>query len=484
MNSFIYKSAIELAQLIRNGEATSVQIVQEHLAHIKKHNPLLNAVIILIEEEALRTAAECDEETQRGHSRGALHGVPMTIKEQFWLKGTKSTLNSKMLKNWTATEDAVIVERLKKAGAVIMGKTNVPLNLLDFQVSGEIYPDGKNPFNPDHSPGGSSGGAAAAVASGMTPIELGADFGGSIRVPSHYCGVYGLKPTENTVPMHGNIPKLKVDKGYIFNMQQAGPLARTLEDLELVWQIIKGPHESDRTTPRIAWQDPSDKTLDNLKIAWADGWQGYETSEQTRITISQFIKHLNEHGGKTTQKTPENNLHERSLSLYVRLFPQVIAHGLPWYFKIFLKWLIKLTILRGLDKYLWEYRHGFKTSLKNYSETMGIRAGITQEWEEFFKNYDLLICPMSYGPAFRRGKTGKPITYNGKTLVYLNYVWPYVACFYATGLPALNIPLGIGKEGLPLGIQVVGPYWSEPLLLHFAKLVSGFTPGFVKPMGY
>ena len=140
--------------------------------------------------------------------------------------------------------------------------------------------------------------------------------------------------------------------------------------------------------------------------------------------------------------------------------------------------------MKGMNKFRSEYNHGFSSSLKTYSETMGIRTEIISEWEQFFKQYDLLICPMSYGPAFRRCKMGTPITYNGKTLIYLNYVWPYVACFNATGLPALNIPLGIGKEGLPLGIQVVGPYWSEPLLLHFAKLVSGFTPGFVKPMGY
>ena len=147
MGNFIYKSAIELADLISSGQATSSEIVKEHLEQIKKFNPTLNAVIILLEEEALKEAEQCDEEAREGIYRGPLHGVPMTIKEQFWLKGTKTTVNFKMFKDWTAPEDAVIVDRLKKAGAIIMGKTNVPKNLTDYQVSGDIYPECKNPYN-------------------------------------------------------------------------------------------------------------------------------------------------------------------------------------------------------------------------------------------------------------------------------------------------------------------------------------------------
>ncbi|MCK5462578.1 MAG: amidase, partial [Bacteroidales bacterium] len=161
MGHFIYKSAIELADMISSGQATSTEIVKDHLAQINKHNPGLDAVVILLEEEALKEAAQCDEEARQGQYRGPLHGVPMTIKEQYWLKGTKTTVNFKMFKDWTAREDAVIVDRLRKAGAVIMGKTNVPKNLTDYQVSGDIYPECKNPYNPEYSPGGSSGGSSA-----------------------------------------------------------------------------------------------------------------------------------------------------------------------------------------------------------------------------------------------------------------------------------------------------------------------------------
>jgi len=166
MSKYIYKSAIELAQLIRDRKASSTDIVTEHISRIKQYNSELNAVIISLEEEALKIATECDNEVKLGKSRGPLHGVPMTIKEQFWIKGTKSTLNFKMLKDWVAPEDAVVVKRLKNAGAIILGKTNVPKNLTDYQVSGDIYPEGKNPYNTEYSPGGSSGGSSAALAAG------------------------------------------------------------------------------------------------------------------------------------------------------------------------------------------------------------------------------------------------------------------------------------------------------------------------------
>ena len=231
MQQFIYKSASELAQLIRTGQAASAEIIKEHLQQIKNHNDKLNALVTIFENEALQTAAECDKEAIQGNFRGPLHGVPVTIKEQFWIKGQRSNTNFKMLKDFVAPEDALIIDRIKKSGAIILGQTNVPKNLLDYQVWGDIYPEGKNPYNTEYSPGGSTGGGAAALAAGFTPLELGGDFGGSIRVPANFCGLYGLKPTDKTVPLHGNIPLPKNAKTFLVHMAQAGPLARNLDDL-------------------------------------------------------------------------------------------------------------------------------------------------------------------------------------------------------------------------------------------------------------
>ncbi len=484
MSKYIYKSATELAQLIRDGKATSTEVVKEHLARIKQYNPELNAVVIFLEDEALRIAAECDNEVKLGKSRGPLHGVPMTVKEQYWVKDTKSTLNFKMLKDWVAPEDAVVISRLKRAGAIILGKTNVPKNLTDYQVYGDIYPEGKNPYSTDYSPGGSSGGASTALASGMTPIELGGDFGGSIRNPSNFCGLFGMKPTENTVPGHGNAPAPKGARGFIFHMAQAGPMARNPEDLELVWKIIRGPDRSDRNTPRIEWKNSEGKSLSDYKIAWVDSWPDYETSSKTKSVIRNFIDQLNKKNCKTENTGPVGDIHKRSLSLFVRLFSQLISQDVPWFIKPLMKMQLKNGLLKGIDKFHRELSKGFKDSFIDYSETMGIRAGIVSEWEHYFDKFDLLICPMGFGPAFKRCKIGTPINYDGKKLIYVNYVWPYLACFNASGHPGIDIPLGIGEDGLPIGVQVVGPYWSEPDLIHFAKLVSEFTPGFIKPEKY
>lgn len=484
MSNFIYQSATALAAAIREGKATSTEVVKAHLAQIRKHNSNLNAVAILVEDEALKAAAQCDAEARAGTLRGPLHGVPMTVKEQFWVKGLKCTLNSRMLKSWTAPQDAVVVERLRSAGAVLLGKTNVAKNLTDYQVNGDIYREGKNPYRLAHTPGGSSGGSAAALAAGMTPLELGGDFGGSIRIPANYCGVYGLKPTESTIPGHGVVPIPKGAKGFTFHMAQAGPMARSPEDLELMWQILRGPHSSDRTTPPIAWQAPKHSALQDYRIAWVDGWPGYQASRQTQKVIRTFIATLAKHGCKTEEGGPPDALHGRSLQVFVRLFAQLISQDVPWFIRPLLKHGLKSGVFKGFDSYQEELNQGFKDSFIYYSETMGMRARIVGEWERLFDSHDLLICPASFGPAFKRCKIGTPLSYDGKELVYIKYALPYVACFNASGHPAMNIPLGLDEEGMPVGVQVVGPYWGEPDLLQFAKLVTSLAGGFTRPHGY
>lgn len=480
----MFASATELASRIRSGETTSSQVVADHLEQIKKRNDSLRAVILLLEEAALAEAAQCDREAAAGQFRGPLHGVPMTIKEQFWLKGQRSTLNSKRLRNWVAPADAQAVTRLRQAGAIIMGKTNVPLNLVDYQVQGQLFPEGKSPYNLEYTPGGSSGGAAAALASGMTPLELGGDFGGSIRIPANYCGVYGLKTTESTIPNHGGGPVPEGSRGQVWHMAVAGPMARTPEDLELAWKVLRGSDPDERTVARIDWRDAGGKSLADYRIAWVDQWPGFPTSAQTSSVIAAFVRSLSGHGASLANDAPTASLHRRSLELYVRLFPQIIAQEVPRAIRPLMKAQLKRGLLKGQRGFDTELRQGFHLGFKNYAETMTRRAATIGEWERYFADHDLLICPMSYGPAFKRCPVGTPIPGDSGSMPYLNYAWPFVACFNATGHPGINIPLGLNEQGLPIGVQVVGPYWSEPDLIQFAKLVAGFTPGFVPPPGF
>ncbi|HEY1869942.1 MAG TPA: amidase [Chitinophagaceae bacterium] len=488
MSQYIYKSAIELARLIREGKATSMGIVSEHIERIKNHNDKLNALISIFEVEALQEAATCDKEAKEGKFRGPLHGIPVTIKEQFWIKGKNSNTNFKMLKDFVAPEDAVIVDRIRKSGAIILGQTNVPRNLLDYQVSGDIYPEGKNPYNTDYSPGGSTGGGAAALAAGFTPLELGADFGGSVRVPSNFCGLYGLKPTEKTVPLYGNIPLPKKAKSFIVHMVQAGPLARDIGDLELLWKIIVGPHESDRNIPDINWKQSAKKSLSEYKIAWTDGWPGFETSSQIKTAIKSLADKLNTNGCYIEMRIPDDTLHIESLKTWAGIFPYVIAQGTPWFIRAIIKMQLYSNLLKGAKKempYITKpMNNAFKLDANHYGEMMHQKRLITQRWENFFSEYDFLICPVAFGPSFERTKTGSKLSYEGKEMIYLKYVWPYVACFNVSGNPVITIPLGLGKEGLPLGVQIVGKYWSEPELINFAKQVAKLTEGFVIPRDY
>jgi amidase len=488
MNQYIYKSATELASLIRKGEATSSDIVKAHLEQIKKHNEKINALISIFEEEALYEAELCDKEARDGKFRGPLHGVPVTIKEQFWIKGKNSNTNFKRLKDFVAPEDAVIVDRIRKSGAIILGQTNVPKNLIDYQVRGDIYPEGKNPYNTDYSPGGSTGGGAAALAAGFTSLELGGDFGGSIRVPSNFCGLYGLKTTENTVPVHGNVPLPKNADTFIVHMAVAGPLARSIDDVELLWKIIVGQHESDRNIPDIYWKQPSNRSFSDYKIAWTDGWPEYETSSQISEAIKSFAEKLKENGCNIEKKIPDEKLHQDSLKAYVGIFPYVIAQGTPWFVRAIIKMQLRAGFLKGIKKassYLnTEMNKGFKLNANHYGRAMLQRSLITKRWELFFDEYDFLICPVAYGPSYKSCKTGNKLKYDGKEMIYINYVWPFNACFNVSGNPSITIPLGLGKEGLPIGFQIVSKYWNEPELIHFAKKLALLTEGFIRPKGY
>ena len=469
---------------MRDRRATSVDIVKEHIARIKERNGELNALVALFEAEALAVAAERDRQAQEGKFIGPLHGVPVTVKEQFWIRGKRSTLNAKMHKNFVAPEDAVVVERIRKSGAVILGQTNVPRFLLDYQVWGDLYPEGKNPYNTECTPGGSTGGGAAAVAAGFSPLELGEDLGGSIRIPANFCGLYGLKPTEKTVPLHGDIPLAKNAKTFIVHMVQAGPLARTLEDIEILWKVIVGPHESDRNTPRIEWHIPAKKSLAEYKVAWVDGWPDHPVSGQVSAAIKGLVGTLHQHGCRVEKQSPEGNLHEESLDVWMGILPYIIAQGAPWFVRQLLKRDITSKVLRGLKKHKKDFDRAFGMSANHYGEMMLRRSIVISRWEHFFADRDFLICPSSFGPAYPRTQIGNRLSYDGTDMIYVDYAFPFVACFNASGHPALNLTLGLGTEGLPLGVQIVGPYWSEPELIAFAKNVAHLTQGFVKPNNY
>jgi amidase len=477
-----YTTATLLARRIRNREIASVEVIEAFLARIAAHDDKLNAIVQLFEADARSRAEEADEALARGQSWGVLHGVPVTIKEQFLMAGTPSTLNTKRMKDFIAPEDGLLVKRIKSAGAVILGKTNVPANLEGYQVQGDLYAEGKNPYGLEYSPGGSSGGGGAAVAAGLTALELGADGGGSLRVPAHFCGVFCLKPTDKTIPRYGAAPLPKGARGFLVNMAQPGPLGRSIDDLELLWEIIRGPDPSDFEIAPIEWRPRSGRTLDQLRFAWTDGFEPYVAGAETREQLAALAVRIERAGARVEKAAPA--IHPRASEVFVQLFGALVGQDMPWLVRKIFPFVAARGVLKGQPNVVRLLRRALKMDTQEYAAALGVKRVLVEDIESFFGSHDVLLAPVSYGPAFKRCKQGSAIDFDGAMRPYNDYCWPYVGPFNASGHPALVMPLGTSKDARPIGVQLIGPYWSEPELLHIARQLAPLTKGFVAPQGF
>jgi amidase len=477
-----FATATELARLIRIREVSSAEVTNAFLARIAAHNGKLNAVVYLPETDARSRAQEADAALARGESWGPLHGVPVTIKEQFLMAGTPSTLNTKRLKDFIAPEDGVLVKRVRSAGAVILGKTNVPANSQGYQVQGEIYPEGKNPYGLEYSPGGSSGGGAAAVASGMTALELAADAGGSLRVPAHFCGVFCLKPTDKTIVRYGGLPFPKGARGFLVNMAQPGPLSRSIDDLRLLWEVIRGPDPSDFEIAPIDWQSPSGRSLEQLRFAWTDRFEEYQAGAETRGQLAALAERIEHAGARVEKAAPA--IYPRAGEVFVQLFGALLGQDMPWLVRKIFPIFAARGLLKGQPDVVRLLRRALKMNTQEYAAALGAKRVLVEELEHFFGSHDVLLAPVSFGPAFKRCKEGSALDFDGAMRPYNDYCWPYVGPFSASGHPLLVMPLGTSKDGLPIGVQLIGRYWSEPELLHIAKQLAPLTNGFIAPRGF
>jgi amidase len=477
-----YATATELARRIRDREISSTDVIEAFLARIAAHNSKLNAIVQLFEAEARSRAREADAALARGESWGPLHGIPVTVKEMFLIANTASTLNSTRLKNFISRQDGVLVGRIKMAGAVILGKTNVPANLQGYQCKGDIYPECKNPYQLERSPGGSTGGGAAAVAVGMTALELGADGGGSLRVPAHFCGLFCLKPTDKTIVRYGGMPLPKEARGFLVNMGQPGPLARSIDDLELLWKIIRGPDQSDFEIAPIDWRPPSGRSLAQLRFAWTDGFEQFIAGAETREQLQALADRMARAGAHVEKAAPA--IHPRASEVFVQLQGAMIGQDMPWLVRKIFPMFVARGLLKGQPHMARLLRRALKMNAQEYAAALGVKRAWVEDIELFFGSHDVLVAPVSFGPAFKRCRQGSALDFDGVKRPYNDYCWPYVGPFNASGHPALVMPLGTSKDGLPIGVQLIGPYWSEPELLHIARQLTPLTKGFDAPQGF
>ena len=472
---FIYKSATELAAMIKNKQATSTEIVQEYINYIKNTNYQTNAFIWLFEQDALEAAKKADEKVARGEPLGLLHGVPVSIKEEFAVKGKPHTVNAEMFQGFVAPRNAGVVEAMISQGAIILGTTNVPRMLFDVQTTGEIYPTANNPYDLTRTPGGSTGGGAASVATGSSPIAVGGDFGGSIRIPAALCGLYGLKTTDGSMQDFGSFPGEPGNPKYR-RMMVTGPLARTVDDIDLAWNAImsKWPEQ------KAKMLEPKGE-LKDYKVAYLDEWKfGNDkmiVSQEIKDKLNALTETLKTHHVSVTNDQPAD--FDRMVAMHRLLAIYTLLEKEPWIFR-------QLVILdfKGSDNHRIDlnevYDRMSDLDPAKYDDILKRRDTLRDQLEAFFTKYDFLIMPVTTTAAIRHNPEHNPISVDGAKVDYWdNFLYPVV--FNATGHPALTIPLGLNAEGLPIGVQVVGPMNSEKRLIAFAKLIEPLHTGFVKP---
>ena len=474
--------ATELARRLRRGELSSRALVEHCLDRIARFNPALNAIVLLREAEALAQADAADAVLRTGRAAGPLHGVPVTIKECFDWTGTPSTFGRPSRVGHRAAADAAVVERMVAAGAILLGKTNVPLDLADWQTFNDVHGETVNPWNASRSPGGSSGGSAAALALGFSALEVGSDNSGSIRIPAHFCGVYGHKPTWGVVPVRGHAlePGLPAD-----DVNVVGPLARTADDLALAMRLFAG---ADGTAARgwtLALPEPDLPPHGGRRIAVLTGDADFPVDAGTTQAARAVAARLQDLGATVTidppLPLPSREYYELFLALargstsFRRDRAAVAALGPAAAALHPDDRGYEALMLRGLTQSHREW-------LERNAERERLRAG----WEAFFTRHDLLIAPVSPTPAFPHIRdVPKPLhtlLVDGRQRPMADtYFWIGLAS--AANLPSTTLPAG-EAGGLPIGLQVIGPEYADLRCIALARELERAHRGFVPPPGF
>lgn len=460
-------SACGHAAAIRDGRQSSLSLTELYLRRIDRFHSL-HAVVTGNGEDAVRTARECDEELARGSLRGPLHGVPVTVKESFAVAGLPTTANLRHLRNNVAASDAFVVRRLREAGAVILGKTNVPPLLTDYQCFGPLYPTANNPFDPERTPGGSTGGGAAAVAAGLTALEVGSDLAGSIRIPAHFCGVFGLKPTENAT-MHGagHVPPLPGSRGAFLSMACVGPLARTMEDIGLVWNILNRPSWS--YTAHLPARPARRAPLSQYRVAWFDEAGPFPCGSETGRVLTGFLRRLQQAGIHPEKRPFDHKWITEACEIWAVLLGLMVGQHANWLLRQAMKLQFTLSARNSALPIAKAFRTGMDLDFRAYSRILRRRNELIQELERRFAEYDFIVSPVAAGPAFPHNPRHKPIELEGSQIPYLDYSMPHSILYNACGNPALAIPAGTSPTtGLPIGLQIAAPHYAEDELIHFA----------------
>jgi Asp-tRNA(Asn)/Glu-tRNA(Gln) amidotransferase A subunit family amidase len=468
MNDLTFLSAVELALQIRRKNLSPIEAVNTYLAQIEKLNSQLNAFVQIDAERARKSAAEAESAVMRNQTIGPLHGVPVSIKSSISVAGLRCEAGSRLRSGFVARKDAVLVERLKNAGAIILGATNTPEFLMAWETDNLLYGRTNNPWNLERTAGGSSGGESAAIAACMSAGGVGSDGGGSIRVPAHFCGICGLKATPGRIPSTGHFP---VSAGPFALIGVVGPMARTTADLKILFEVMQGRDAGDTCSAPVPVRWPSQHEVTKLRVGYFEDDGCTAVTPEIRAAIKTAAQALRD-AGFTVEPCLPHGL-EEAKELWHKYF--VVAGGMllrPMcsgresdispILKQFLEWSQAGTALTSgsiLDA--WVRRDLLRTRF------------LTQ-----MEHYPILLCPPAAISAFRHGERSWQI--ENKTVHYLD-AWSYAEFFNLLGNPGVVVPAGGSAEGLPIGVQIVSRPWEEEQALLVAEIIEGQLGGWKKP---
>ena len=468
MSDLNYLSATSMAELVRQKKISPVELAQAHLDRIAQVNPKLNAFVQVDVDRVLQEARASESAFARGEIRGPLHGVPLSIKNSVETAGYVNECGTRLREGVVAAKDAPVVARLRAAGAIILGVTNSPEFLMAWETDNLLYGRTNNPWDVTRTAGGSSGGESAAIAAGCSAGGIGSDGGGSIRVPAHFTGICGLKPTPGRIPATGHYPS---PAGPFALIGVVGPMARTVADLDLMFRVIAGPDDGDPYSAPIPMRSVTPEELKRTRIGYFEDDGRTPVTPETRAAVRKAADGLSRAGFSVVPFRPDDL--EQARQLWWKWFgiaggmllgPQTKGSeaDLSPIFKEYLSWSSA------------EPPHTGHTLLFSWLQRDELRSKFLAQMEVF----PILLCPAAAIPAFRHGERSWPI--DGKTVKYLD-AWSYTEWFNLLGLPATVVPVSKSDEGLPIGVQLVGKPWQEELVLAVAAELERETGGFTPP---
>jgi amidase len=476
-----YRTASDLVKAIAGRQVSSRELVDSAISRIEALDPKINAVVVRDFDRARIAADAADAALAHGEQRPLL-GLPMTVKEQFNVAGLPTTWGDPKFKDWRPDADALAVQRLKAAGAIIIGKTNVPLRLSDWQSYNEVYGTTNNPWDLARTPGGSSGGAAAALAAGFVPLEFGSDIGGSLRAPAHFCGVYSHKPSLDLVPQRGALPPQTPAIPVRGDLAVIGPMARSAADLALELSVVAGPDElMDGIGYKLALPPPRHDKLADFRVLVIDQHPLCPTAASVTGALDGLAERLDKAGCPILRASP--NLPDLALTsrVYRELLSAFFSADLPPEARERVEAASKALSPEDQSLAASGLR-GATISHPEWIRQSRIRGGLRARWQMLFQEVDVVLCPPmpttafphDHSPQFARKLDidGTKVPYNDQS------VWAGLATL--NGLPATTMPIGHAGSGLPIGVQIIGGFLDDRTTIAFAGLVErefgGFTP--------